>query len=112
MGAIVHAVANRVLRDHTAKNIFGNVDYSKHFLQGTVVGVFNGRAPGGKNAVWKLTVDFEMSSNNPGAKIELKRVAVHRQHCILGPVLAGKTHPALLLLPTRSAILTMPLRGR
>ncbi len=53
VGAIVHAVANRVLRDHTAKNIFGNVDYSKHFLQGTVVGVFDGRAPWGKNVIWK-----------------------------------------------------------
>ena len=53
VGAIVHAVANRVLSDHTVKNIFGNVNYSKHFLQGTVVGVFNVRAPGGKNAIWK-----------------------------------------------------------
>ena len=53
VGAIIHAVANRVLSDHTAKNIVSNVNYSKHFLQGTVVGVFNGRAPGGKNAVWK-----------------------------------------------------------
>ena len=24
----------------------------------------------GKNAVWKLTVDFEMPSDNPGAEIE------------------------------------------
>jgi hypothetical protein len=24
-GTIIHAVANRVLRDHTAKNIYGNV---------------------------------------------------------------------------------------
>ena len=93
VGAIVHAVANRVLSDHTAKNIFGNVNYSKNFLQGTVVGVFDGRAPGGKNAVWKLTVNFEMPSNNPGTKIELKRVAVHQQHCILGPVPAGKNPP-------------------
>ncbi len=51
VGAIVHAVANRVLSNHTAKNIFGNVNYSKHFLQGTIVGVFNGCAPGGANAV-------------------------------------------------------------
>ena len=53
VGAIVHAVANRVLSDHTVKNIIGNVNYSKHFLQGTLVGVFDGRAPGEKNAVWK-----------------------------------------------------------
>ncbi|KAL3778102.1 hypothetical protein ACHAW5_004096 [Stephanodiscus triporus] len=41
------------------------------FLQGTIVGFFDGRAPGGKNAVWKLTVHFEMPSN--GAEVELKR---------------------------------------
>ena len=76
-GAIVHAVANRVLSNHTAKNIFDNVNYSKHFLQGTVMGVFNGCTPGGKNAVWKLTVDFKMPSNDPGANVELKRVAVY-----------------------------------
>jgi len=87
-GAVLHAVANRALSDHTAKNIFGNVNYAKHFLQGTVVGFFDGRAPGGKNAVWKLTVEFETPSN--GAEVELKRVDIHRQHCILGAVPAGK----------------------
>jgi hypothetical protein len=90
VGAIVHAVANRALSDHTAKNIFGNVNYAKHFLQGTVVGFFDGCAPGGKNAAWKLTVDFEMPSD--GAEVELKRVDIHRQHCILGAVPAG-TNP-------------------
>jgi len=87
-GAIVHAIANRALSDHTAKNIFGNVNYAKHFLQGTVVGFFDGRVPGGKNAIWKLMVDFEMPSD--GAKVELKRVDIHCQHCILGAVPAGK----------------------
>ena len=47
VGAIVHAVSNRVLSDHTAKNIFGNVNYAKTFLQGTVIHVFDGRTPGG-----------------------------------------------------------------
>jgi hypothetical protein len=56
VGAIVHAVSNRVLSDHTAKNIYGNVNYAKMFLQGTIVNVFDGRARGGKNAIWKLTV--------------------------------------------------------
>ena len=93
LGTIVHAVANIVLSDHTAKNIFGNVNYAKHFLRGSVVGVFDGRVPGGKNAVWKLTVDFEMPSDDPGAKVELKRVDIHRQHCILGPIPAGKNPP-------------------
>ena len=88
VGAIIHAVANRALSDHTAKSIFGNVNYAKYFLQGTVVGFFDGRAPGGKNAVWKLTVDFEMPSDD--AASELKRVDIHRQHCILGAVPTGK----------------------
>jgi hypothetical protein len=52
------------------------------------MGFFDGRAPGGKNAVWKLTVDFKMPSD--GAEVELKRVDIHRQHCILGAVPAGK----------------------
>ncbi len=54
-GAIIHAVANRVLSNHTARNIYSNVNYCKYFMQGTVVDVFNGCAPGGKNAIWKLT---------------------------------------------------------
>jgi hypothetical protein len=88
VGAIVHAVANRVLSDPTTKNIFGNVNYAKHFLQGTVVGFCDGCAPGGKNAIWKLTVDFKMPFD--GAEVELKRVDIHRQHCIFGAVPAGK----------------------
>ena len=48
VGAIVHTVSNRVLSDHTAKNIYGNVNYAKTFLQGTVVNVFGGCAPGGR----------------------------------------------------------------
>jgi hypothetical protein len=48
VGAIVHTIANRALSDHTVKNIFGNVNYVKHYLQGTVVGFFDGRAPGGR----------------------------------------------------------------
>ena len=37
VGAIVHAVSNRVLSDHTTKNIYGNVNNAKTFLQGTVI---------------------------------------------------------------------------
>jgi hypothetical protein len=54
-GAIIHTAANRVLSNHTVKNIYGNVNYCKYFMQGTVIDVFNGHAPGGKNAIWKLT---------------------------------------------------------
>ncbi len=56
LGAIVHAISSRALSNHAAKNIYGNMNYAKMFLQGTVVNVFDGHAPGGKNAVWKLTV--------------------------------------------------------
>ena len=90
VGAIVHAVSNRVLSDHTAKIISGKVNYAKTFLQGTVVNVFDGRAPGGKNAIWKLTVDFEMPSKDPVLGDKFKRVTVHQQHCTLGPVPDGK----------------------
>ena len=90
VGTIIHAVLNRVLSNHTAKNIYGNVNYAKTFLQGTVINVFDGHTPGGENAVWKLTVDFEVHSEEPTLEVELKRVAVHRQHCTLGPVPAGE----------------------
>ena len=46
VGAIVHTVSNRVLSNHTAKNIYGNVNYAKTFLQGTIMNVFEGHAPG------------------------------------------------------------------
>ena len=55
-GTIVHAISNKVLSDHAAKNIYGNVKYAKMFLQGTIVNFFDGRTLGGKNAIWKLTV--------------------------------------------------------
>jgi hypothetical protein len=87
-GTIIHAVANRVLSDHTTKNKYGNVNYCKYFMQGTVIDVFDGHSPGGKNAIWKLTVDFEMPSDESG--LELKRFVINRQHCTLGPVPAGK----------------------
>ncbi len=57
------------------------------------MGFFDGRPPGGKNAVWKLTVDFEMPSKGP--EVELKRrVDIHRQQCILGQFRREK--PSLL----------------
>jgi hypothetical protein len=90
VGAILHTVSNRVLSDHTAKNIYGNVNYAKTFIQGTIINVYDGRTPGGKNAVCKLTVDFEMHSEEPTVGVKLMRVAVHRQHCTLGPVPAGE----------------------
>ena len=45
VGAIVHALSNRVPGDHATKNIYGNVNYAKMFLQGILVNVFDGRAP-------------------------------------------------------------------
>ena len=52
--------------------------------------VFDGRMPGGKNAVWKLTVDFKMPSGKPALGVELMRVDVNRQHCTLRPVPSGE----------------------
>ena len=46
VGAIVHAVSNIILSDHTTKNIYGNVNYAKTFLQGTVMNVFHERVRG------------------------------------------------------------------
>jgi hypothetical protein len=65
VGPIFHTVSNKFLSNHTPKNIHGNVNYAKTFLQGTVLNVFDRRTPGGKNAIWKLNVDFEMPSNEP-----------------------------------------------
>ena len=62
VGAIVHAVSNTVLSDHTAKNIYGTINYAKLILQGTVINVFDGRAPGGKN---RLEVDGSTSRGPP-----------------------------------------------
>ena len=45
VGVIVHAISNRVPGDHATKNIYGNVNYAKMFLQGILVNVFDGRAP-------------------------------------------------------------------
>ena len=49
-----------------------------------------GARQGGKNAIWKLTVDFEMPSKDPALGVKLKRAAVYRQHCTLGSVPAGE----------------------
>ena len=92
-GAIVHALAKWALGKPTAKNIFGNVDYNKTLVQGTVVNVFDGRKPNGKNAVWVLRVDCMLPSSDPMAVVELKRVEIHHQHGIPGPVPAGKNPP-------------------
>jgi hypothetical protein len=48
VGAIVHAVSNRVLSDHTAKNIYGTVNYAKMFLQSTAVNIFGRTRAGGE----------------------------------------------------------------
>jgi hypothetical protein len=90
VGLIFHAVVNRVLSNHTARNIYGNVNYAKTFIQGTFMNVFNGCMPGGKNAIWKLMVDFKMPSDEAALGVELKRIVVYFQNCILGRVPAGK----------------------
>ncbi len=88
--AITHAVVNKIMCNYTARNIYGNVNSTKTFIQGTVGNVFDGRMPGGENAVWKLMVDFKMPSDKAVLGVELKKIVVYQQNCILGPVLAGK----------------------
>ncbi len=48
MGTIVRAISKNILGDRTGRNFYGNVNYAKTFIQGTVVNVFNGRVPGGE----------------------------------------------------------------
>ena len=72
VGAIVHAVTNKVLSDHTAKNIYGNVNYAKTFFQGTVMNVFERHAPGEKNAVWKLTVRLQDARRRTCAQSQIQ----------------------------------------
>ena len=55
---------------HTAKNIYVSVNYAKTFLQGTVMNVFEGHAPGGKNAVWKLTVCLQDACKEPALGVK------------------------------------------
>ena len=92
-GAIVHALAKWALGKHTANNTFGIVDHNKMLIQGTIVNVFDGRKPNAKNAVWVFRVDFMLPSNDPMAVVKMKRVEIHHQHCIPGPVPAGKKPP-------------------
>jgi hypothetical protein len=49
VGVIVPAVLKIVLGNHTVKNVYGNVNYAKTFIQGTIVNVFDGPVPGKKN---------------------------------------------------------------
>jgi hypothetical protein len=94
VGAIIHAIANRVLGNYTAKNIIVNVNYAKNFMQGTIMKVLDGHVPrGGENPVWKLTVEFVMPSDDPDAKVEVKSVDNYQQHCTLGNVPASKNPP-------------------
>ena len=112
VGVIVHTVSNRVLSDNTAKNIYDNVNYSNTFLQGTIINVFDGHTPGGKNAVWKLMVDFKMHSKEPTLGVELNRVSVHRQHFTLGLVLAGESINSPALAPYSIAFASPSPRRR
>ena len=85
-GVIVHALTltKWALGEHTTKNIFGNVDYNKTFIQGIIVNVFDGHKPNGKNAVWVSRVNFMLPSDDPIGMVELKKVEIHRQHCMTG----------------------------
>jgi hypothetical protein len=49
VGVIAHTISKNVLGNNTAKNVYGNVNYAKMLIQGTLVNVFDGRMSGGKN---------------------------------------------------------------
>jgi hypothetical protein len=63
VGVIVHTVSKNDLGNHTSKIVYRNVNYTKTFIQGIIVNVFNGCVLGGDNSIWKLTVHVEMPSN-------------------------------------------------
>jgi hypothetical protein len=48
VGVIVHVVSKILPCDHTAKSNYGNVNYAKTFIQGTVLNVFDKCMAGGK----------------------------------------------------------------
>ncbi len=58
VGTTVHAIADRVLGNYAARNIFGNINHAKYFVQGTVVKVFDVHA-GGKECL--LEADGQLS---------------------------------------------------
>jgi hypothetical protein len=90
MGMIIHTVSKVVLGNNTKNKIYGNLNYAKTFIWGTVMNVFNGCMLGRKNAVHKLTVNFEIPSNKTALGVKMKRVAIHQQHCTFWPVLADE----------------------
>jgi hypothetical protein len=49
VGVIVHAILKNILGNHTMKKVYGNVNHTKTFIQGTIMIVFNRPIPGGKN---------------------------------------------------------------
>jgi hypothetical protein len=76
VGVIVHAVSKIVLGNHTAKNIYGNVNYAKTFMQSNVLNVFDGHVPGGREMLspaplppQHTTIQKTMSNNIEGADI-------------------------------------------
>jgi hypothetical protein len=82
-GAVVHATANRVLGDKPAKNIYGNVNYCKHFLQGIVEEAVDRRKEGGKVPVIYLKAKWTVPG---GAYPNGKIAVVYKNSVILGPI--------------------------
>ncbi len=49
VSVIVHAVSKNVPGNHTAKTVYGKVNYAKTFIKGTIMNVLNGRVLGEGN---------------------------------------------------------------
>jgi hypothetical protein len=52
LGVVVHTVSKKFLGNHTANNVYQNVNYAKTFIQGTIVSIFDGRACVCVEAAW------------------------------------------------------------
>ncbi len=84
MDLIVHAILKNVRSNHTAKNVYGNVNYAKTFIQGTVVNVFDRRVLGGKNEQHDNQYDnqhgtWAETTKSPACKVVVGEVCgIHR----------------------------------
>jgi hypothetical protein len=78
VGETVHALVNRVLGNHSAKTIYGNTNWCKYLMEGTVANAHDGHKAGAKNILWKVSVNFPMPAEELDSKVEIWRVEILR----------------------------------
>ncbi len=88
MGMFVHAILKIVLGDHTAKNIYGNVNNAKTFTLGTIVNVSDGRVLGGGRMNNTITNTTANTITNTKTNTVLGREQLNPQlaECVVGEV--------------------------